>query len=106
MKILLYFEGQNVIGKSGIGRALSHQKEMLSSKALIIHWTLKRLIMIFYILAVWTESLRLVKAKRLGKNCFHAHSTEEDFEIHFVGSNQLAPLFKNGLSLYTNKQII
>ncbi len=50
MKILLYFEGQNVIGKSGIGRALSHQKRALSSIGIDYTLDLKRLIMIFYIL--------------------------------------------------------
>lgn len=50
MKILLYFEGQNVIGKSGIGRALSHQKERWLQWGLIILLTQVRLIMIYYIL--------------------------------------------------------
>ena len=31
MKVLLYFEGQNVISKSGIGRAFSHQQKALTS---------------------------------------------------------------------------
>ena len=30
MKVLLYFENQNLIAKSGIGRALKLQKEALS----------------------------------------------------------------------------
>ena len=100
MKILLYFEGQNVIGKSGIGRALSHQKRALSSMG--IDYTLDPKATDYDILHINTygpKSLRLVKkAKRLGKKIvFHAHSTEEDFRNSFVGSNQLAPLFKKWL---------
>ena len=78
MKILLYFEGQNVIGKSGIGRALSHQKRALSSIG--IDYTLDPKATDYDILHINTygpKSLRLVKkAKRLGKKIvFHAHST-------------------------------
>ena len=92
MKILLYFEGQNVIGKSGIGRALSHQKRALSSIG--IDYTLDPKATDYDILHINTygpKSLRLVKkAKRLGKKIvFHAHSTEEDFRNSFVGSNQI-----------------
>ncbi|MBU5362241.1 glycosyltransferase [Enterococcus raffinosus] len=100
MKILLYFEGQSVIGKSGIGRALSHQKRALSSMG--IDYTLDPKATDYDILHINTygpKSLQLVmKAKRLGKKViFHAHSTEEDFRNSFVGSNQLAPLFKKWL---------
>lgn len=100
MKILLYFEGESVIGKSGIGRALSHQKRALASMG--IDFTLDPKATDYDILHINTygaKSLRLVKkAKRLGKKVvFHAHSTEEDFRNSFVGSNQLAPLFKKWL---------
>ncbi|WP_251867341.1 glycosyltransferase [Enterococcus malodoratus] len=100
MKVLLYFEGQNVIGKSGIGRALSHQKRALASMG--IDYTLDSKDTDYDILHINTygpKSLRLVrKAKRLGKKVvFHAHSTEEDFRNSFIGSNQLAPLFKKWL---------
>lgn len=100
MKVLLYFEGQNVIGKSGIGRALSHQKRALASMG--IDYTLDPKDTDYDILHINTygpKSLRLVrKAKRLGKKVvFHAHSTEEDFRNSFIGSNQLAPLFKKWL---------
>lgn len=100
MKILLYFEGQGIIGKSGIGRALSHQKRALA--AMGIDYTLDPRATDYDILHINTygpKSLRLVsKAKKMGKKVvFHAHSTEEDFRNSFVGSNQLAPLFKKWL---------
>ncbi|MDT2638890.1 glycosyltransferase [Enterococcus dongliensis] len=100
MKILLYFEGQNMIGKSGIGRALSHQKRALSSVG--IEYTLDPKATDYDLLHINTygpKSLHLVKkAKKMGKKViFHAHSTEEDFRNSFIGSNQLAPLVKKWL---------
>ncbi|MGX7203958.1 glycosyltransferase [Enterococcus pingfangensis] len=100
MKILLYFEGQNIIGKSGIGRALSHQKRALASMG--IDYTLDPKATDYDLLHINTygpKSLQMVKrAKKLGKKVvFHAHSTEEDFRNSFIGSNQLAPLVKKWL---------
>lgn len=50
MKVLLYFESQKLLAKSGIGRALDHQKRALT--AMGIDYTLDPtiLIMISYIL--------------------------------------------------------
>lgn len=104
MKVLLYFEGQNIIGKSGIGRALGHQKRALAAAG--IEYTLDPKSTDYDLLHVNTygpKSLHLVrKAKKMGKKViYHAHSTEEDFRNSFVGSNQLAPLVKKWLvSLY------
>ncbi|MGG5316721.1 glycosyltransferase [Enterococcus sp. AZ072] len=100
MKVLLYFEGQSVIGKSGIGRALVHQKRALSSIG--IQYTLDPSSTDYDILHVNTygpKSAKLVaKAKRLGKKViYHAHSTEEDFRNSFIGSNKLAPFVKKWL---------
>lgn len=100
MKILLYFEGEKIIGKSGIGRALAHQKKALTSVG--IEYTLDSEATDYDILHINTygvNSLRMVqKAKRLGKKIiYHAHSTEEDFRDSFVGSNKIAPLVKRWL---------
>ncbi|MGM0174252.1 glycosyltransferase [Enterococcus sp. DIV0800] len=100
MKILLYFEGQNVIGRSGIGRALSHQKRALASAG--IEYTLDPNATDYDILHINTYGLKSYhlarKAKKMGKKViYHAHSTEEDFRNSFVGSNQLAPLVKKWL---------
>lgn len=100
MKVLLYFEGQNVIGKSGIGRALSHQRRALD--AVGIEYTLDPNSTDYDLLHVNTygpKSLYLVKkAKKMSKKViYHAHSTEEDFRNSFIGSNQLAPFVKKWL---------
>ncbi|MDH5042031.1 cell wall glycolipid biosynthesis glucosyltransferase BgsA [Enterococcus faecalis] len=105
MKILLYFEGEKILAKSGIGRALDHQKRALSEVG--IEYTLDADCSDYDILHINTygiNSHRMVrKARKLGKKViYHAHSTEEDFRNSFIGSNQLAPLVKKYLiSLYS-----
>ena len=112
MKILLYFEGEKILAKSGIGRALDHQKRALSEVG--IEYTLDADCSDYDILHINTygvNSHRMVrKARKLGKVIYHAHSTEEDFRNSFIGSNQLAPLvkisyqfvFQSGSFNYTN----
>lgn len=105
MKILLYFEGEKLLAKSGIGRALEHQKRALSEVG--IEYTLDSTCVDYDILHINTYGINsyhmIAKARRIGKKViYHAHSTEEDFRNSFIGSNQLAPLFKRYLtSLYS-----
>lgn len=109
MKILLYFEGEKILAKSGIGRALDHQKRALSEVG--IEYTLDADCSDYDILHINTYGVNshhmVRKARKLGKKViYHAHSTEEDFRNSFIGSNQLAPLVKNILSVCTPKRII
>lgn len=105
MKVLLYFEGEKILAKSGIGRALDHQKRALSDVG--IEYTLDANCLDYDILHINTYGINshnmVNKAKKHGKKIiYHAHSTEEDFRNSFVGSNQLSPLVKKYLiSLYT-----
>ncbi|MFQ9923524.1 MAG: glycosyltransferase family 4 protein [Beduini sp.] len=100
MKIKLYFENENAIAKSGIGRAMKHQEEALRLNN--IEYTKdssSKDYDILHINTVWYNSWRQArKAKRLKKKIvFHAHSTEEDFKNSFMFSNLLAPLYKKWL---------
>lgn len=100
MKILLYFEGEKILAKSGIGRALFHQKKALAEMG--IEYTLDANCTDFDILHINTYGINshnmIAKARRLGKKViYHAHSTEEDFRNSFIGSNQLSPLVKRYL---------
>jgi len=100
LKVLLYFEGEKLLAKSGIGRALAHQQRALTDVG--IDYTLDRHAEDYDILHINTygvNSLHMVnKAKRHGKKViYHAHSTEEDFRNSFIGSNQLSPLYKKYL---------
>lgn len=105
MKVLLYFESQKLLAKSGIGRALDHQKRALT--AMGIDYTLDPNDTDYDILHINTYGLNsrrmIKKARKAGKKViYHAHSTEEDFRNSFVGSNQLAPFVKHRLvSLYS-----
>lgn len=104
MKVLLYFESEKLLAKSGIGRALDHQKRALT--AMGIDYTLNPNDHDYDILHINTYGLKshrvIKKARKMGKPViYHAHSTEEDFRNSFIGSNQLAPLVKRYLvSLY------
>lgn len=105
MKILLYFEGENVISKSGIGRAFKHQKRALESAG--IEYTTDPWCPDYDILHINTyymNSDAIVKnARERGKKViYHAHSTEEDFRNSFTLSNTISPAVKKWLlHLYT-----
>lgn len=100
MKIKLYFENENAIAKSGIGRAMKHQMQALTLNN--IDFTTDpgdQNYDILHINTVWYGSWRQVrKAKRMKRKIvFHAHSTQEDFKNSFMFSNLLAPFYKKWL---------
>lgn len=100
MKILLYFEGENVISKSGIGRAFNHQQRALQSAG--IPYTTDPWdpdYDILHINTYYMNSDAIVKnALEKGKKViYHAHSTEEDFRNSFTLSNTLSPAVKKWL---------
>lgn len=97
MKVLLYTEGLKRIGKSGLGKAVSHQMKALEDNH--IAYTLDPKCTDYDIVHInfyGLKSYRLAKkAKKAGKKVvYHAHSTEEDFRNSFIFSNLLAPIFK------------
>ena len=100
MKVLLYFEGENVISKSGIGRAFKHQQRALKSAG--IEYTTDPWDTDYDILHINTyymNSDAIVRHAREQhkKVIYHAHSTEEDFRNSFSFSNLLAPKVKSWL---------
>lgn len=104
MKVLLYFENQKMIAKSGIGRALSLQKKSLSYTDVVVTTDDKSTDYdVLHINTYGIKSHRMVKkAHQLGKKVvYHGHSTYEDFRNSFTGSNLLAPWYRRYLiSLY------
>lgn len=109
MKVLLYFEAEKLIQKSGVGRAFSHQKEALTKVGVDFTTDPKDNYDILHINTVGPNSAFMVaEAKKEGKKIiYHAHSTEEDFRNSFILSNQLAPLFKKYLiKLYSSADLI
>lgn len=99
MKILLYTENENIIGKSGLGKAIKHQMRALKENNIEYTTNPNDEYDIVHINFYGPKSYALAKkAKKLGKKVvYHAHSTEEDFKNSFLLSNQIAPAFKNWL---------
>lgn len=110
MKILLYFESEELIKTSGIGRAFKHQQAALTSA--LIDFTIDPTCTDYDILHINTYGLSsemmIKQARKMGKKViYHAHSTEEDFKNSFILSNQIAPIFKKLIvSLYTQADAI
>lgn len=99
MKVLLYSEMMDKIGKSGLGRAIYHQQKALELAG--VYYTLDPDddFDILHINTYFPKSYLLAKECRK-KNIpviYHAHSTMEDFCKSFKGSDLLAPLFKEWL---------
>ncbi len=99
MKILLYSEGEKVIGKSGLGKAIKHQQMALKSAKVAFTMDLKDDYDILHINTYFPISYEVAKkAKKKGKKIvYHAHSTEEDYKNGFILSKQTAPIFKKWL---------
>lgn len=85
MKVLLYFEGIESIKKSGIGRAMRHQMQALTSANVEFTIDPKDSYDMVHINTLMSKSKRLLK-KCNKKNIpviVHGHSTYEDFENSF-----------------------
>lgn len=81
--------------KSGIGRALQHQMHALDLAGIPYTTDVLGDYDVVHINTYGPRSLLLLHAaKRRGKKVImHGHSTKEDFENSFIGSNLFAPLF-------------
>lgn len=99
MKVLLYLEAPKTLSKSGIGRAIKHQKKALEQAAISYTLNPKESYDILHLNTYGFSSWQMLKAaKKAGKKVImHGHSTEEDFRNSFIGSNQLSGLFKRHL---------
>lgn len=109
MKVLLYFENENALKKSGVGRALKHQKMALEKNGIEYTTNIHDTYDIIHINTVFANSYRLLK-KAIKNNIpvvVHGHSTKEDFLNSFLCSNIIAPWFNNRLmKMYTNASTI
>ncbi len=110
MKVKLYFGNENIIKKSGIGQALTHQKKALELVH-VLYTTDKSDLNydVLHINTVWPNSLYIIdQARKNGKKIiYHAHSTQEDFKNSFMFSNVLSGLYKKWIvSLYSKADCI
>ena len=96
MKILLYSEALNLIKKSGLGKAIEHQKKALKTAGVNFTTNINDDYDILHINTYFLKSYLLAKkARKSGKKIvYHAHSTEEDFKDGFIFCRQTSKLFK------------
>ena len=96
MKVLLYAKNQQIVSKSGVGKAMAMQKEALLSNGVEVTENPQEDYDVIHINTIFPSDYRMAKlAKKNGKKVvYHAHSTKEDFRNSFKGSNLIAPLFK------------
>ena len=96
MKVLLYTEMEKKVRKSGLGKAIEHQKTALNNEG--IEWTTnpKDDYDIIHINTWFLKSYRMAKkAHKKGKKVvYHAHSTQEDYKNGFVFSKLTAGFVK------------
>lgn len=99
MKVLLYTEGEKIVGKSGLGKAIKHQQKALDLVG--VEWTTdpKEDYDILHINTYFPVSYEFAKkAKKNGKKIvYHAHSTEEDYRDGFILAKQTSSMFKKWL---------
>lgn len=109
MKILLYSGHLRLVEKSGVGRAIYHQKKALEENNVSYTTDKKENYDIIHINTIFLSSFCMaLLAKAKGKKIvYHAHSTEEDFKNSFLGSNIIAPLYKKWImKCYNSSDLI
>lgn len=96
MKIFLYTGLLKLVEKSGVGRAIHHQKKALEENDIPYTTNTKDSYDIIQLNTIFPDSVFwAILAKLRGKGVvYYAHSTMEDFRNSFKGSNIIAPIFK------------
>ena len=109
MKVLLYFEGQEAIKTSGIGRALSHQIRALESQGIEYTLNPKDNFDIAHINTLWAKSGAVLrKCKKKGIPVIvHGHSTFEDFRKSFKAWQLVAPFYNSRIRrMYSRADLV
>lgn len=110
MKVLLYFENEEKIKKSGIGRALKHQIAALESQGIEYTLNPKDDFDVAHINTYWPGSKKVFKSikKRGIPVIMHGHSTIEDFKNSFRCWKLIAKIWynKNLMWFYKNADLI
>ena len=105
MSVQLYTGSLSLVRKSGVGRAVEHQREMLRRSGIDVTVRPSPDARVVHCNTVFPDSLAAALwAKLRGKKVvFYGHSTMEDFRDSFRGSNFLAPLFRRWIMLCYNR---
>lgn len=101
MSVQIYTGSLKLVRKSGVGRAVEHQREMLRRIGVATTDHPQVDARVVHCNTVLPNSLLAALGARLrGKKVvFYGHSTMEDFKESFRGSNLLAPLFRTWIKL-------
>lgn len=104
MKVLLYTENYKTISKSGLGKAIEHQKIALESQNIEYTTNIKDDFDIAHINTYFPRSYLYAKKfiSEGKKIVYHAHSTEEDFRNSFLFSNLISGQFKRWITTCYN----
>ena len=96
MKVLLYTEMEKKVRKSGLGKAIEHQKTALTNEGIEFTTNPDDDYDIMHINTWFLKSYRMAKkAKKKGKKIvYHAHSTEEDYRDGFIFARQTSKFVK------------
>lgn len=105
MKVLIYFESQDKIKKSGIGRALKHQMQALTSAGIDFTLDKNDSYDLAHINTYFAKSKKLLKkCKKQGIPAIvHGHSTIEDFKESFALWPLVAKVWYNPNLMYFYK---
>lgn len=102
--VRLYQGGRSLVKKSGVGCAMGHQEAALRAvgEPFLEYGENYG---VLHLNTVFPDSYWMARrARRAGKKViYHAHSTMEDFEESFIGSNTLAPFFKKWICCCYNQ---
>ncbi|MCH3917139.1 MAG: glycosyltransferase family 4 protein [Spirochaetia bacterium] len=95
MGIYLYLGGLRLVGKSGIGQAIVHQRKMISRLSIPFAYAFADAEAV-QVNTIFLDSLFVAIYARIKRKkiIYYAHSTMEDFCNSFRGSDILAPLFQ------------
>jgi 1,2-diacylglycerol-3-alpha-glucose alpha-1,2-glucosyltransferase len=96
MKVQVYMGSFKLLEKSGIGRSILHQWDILEKQGIEVTGKMEKDVDAVHINSIIPSHVfAAILAKiRKKKVVYYAHSTMEDFQNSFKGSNLLAPLFK------------
>lgn len=96
MQVLLYPGSLSLVEKSGVGRAIRHQQAALESLQIPYTMDPHAEYEIAQYNTIFPDSFfaSWLARKKGKKVIYYGHSTMEDFQNSFIGSNLFAPLFK------------
>ena len=93
VKVHVYAGSIRLVGRSGVGRAIDHQKEILRNEGIMVDYVSFKEADIVHINTIFPDSvIAAIKARIMGKKVvYYGHSTMEDFRNSFKCSNLFAP---------------